>query len=175
MYQRRPAAVAFCANHERRHVLVGFTLAPWPSVPCKDEREGRTETAEGHQRTTHHFPHPAAYLPTTIHSHHPSITSASPSQQPYTSHIHIHHVQSSPPIPTALHLKLLGPRGSDWAGVLTSGLRGLPSCTALHNQTQTLLCCRFHGRPYEEQYLFTSQLHLLSCPSGLLESINVTC
>jgi hypothetical protein len=31
-------------------VLVGFTLPPWPSVPWKDEREGRTETAEGHQR-----------------------------------------------------------------------------------------------------------------------------
>jgi hypothetical protein len=73
-----------------------------------------------------------ALLPTFHHTISSPITSASPSQQPYTSHIH--HVQSSPPTPAALHLKLLGPRGSDWAGVLTSGLRGFPSCTIRHKR-----------------------------------------
>jgi hypothetical protein len=129
-------------------VLVGFTLPPWPSVPCKDEREGRTETAEGHQRTTHH----------TLITRHPSpITHHQRIRRPNDSN-HIHHVMSSPPTPTALRLRLLGPRRSDWTCALTGGLRRLPY---LHNQTQ-----RAFMLPSVPQTL-TRQLHLPLVGLGL--------
>jgi hypothetical protein len=71
---------------------------------------------------------------------------------------HIHHVMSSPPTPTALRLRLLGPRRSDWTCALTGGLRRLPY---LHNQTQ-----RAFMLPSLPQTL-TRQLHLPLVGLGL--------
>jgi len=115
-----------------------------PGLACRGKTKERAEQKQlkgiNAQRTTFSSP----------------ITSAS--AVPTTAITSIHHVLSSPPTPTALRLRLLGPRRSDWTCALTGGLRRLPY---LHNQTQSAFIL-----PSLPQTL-TRQLHLPLVGLGL--------